>query len=681
MAVYMLDTHGVDESVGGTCSVKCLDDCSTTANAGVAGYGAKSKFEVECKDFSHPTSQYLTYGFQYVKGSSVTAAKSGRVELRALKKARVFSNFVLPSETGDYTIIASICDAVGACAIDEDMPLTIHEYQMSISELQTGLVDGDLNGALATSDVSAVVNFVDTAAKAAGNVSNATASSSTRRLLSLSSAANLTQDLINALAVASAQVISAEADAKVIVQSLSSTIRSAALDISLSSSQMTISVAILTKAVEGLNELGVCAQDTGSAVISLLNDMVLASAGVNEITRANVSTKLSWFKGSIVKITSDAMSIGESAVTYGSGCSMLKVYKRTVTTLGETIDTTCGNASFTVPQTAVSASYGLASITMAIMTLVPFRSSANAPSVHGPFKSNMLDIALYYPGNTTEVTVSALTGSDRVAISLYVDDVRGCNGIFWDNSVHSWSSAGVDCVVAGGNLSVVTTQTPGTVTLYASHLASFAAVKGAFTCPNSCSGHGNCDGSTGFCSCDNSWWGQDCGTYSGCPFATVNVTSTPCFDTTSCPWMDAGFVITNASTVACRGSVIAPYCEQTNWTAEGCMPYALPCPYNCSSRGNCNYTTGNCDCNIGYIGDCMCPGNCASQGTCRYSGANAGACNCNFGFTGPSCETVVDVSFSNLLSFGISKAPTRLCKNDNFTAMVRLAPACTHSYG
>lgn len=114
--------------------------------------------------------------------------------------------------------------------------------------------------------------------------------------------------------------------------------------------------------------------------------------------------------------------------------------------------------------------------------------------------------------------------------------------------------------------------------LIAAAIASTIALVSA-TCPNLCSGHGNC-GSSDRCTCYANWQGADCSERI-CPYGFA--------------WVDA------------------PSTSGTNfahWYAE------------CSNKGICDRSTGMCNCFAGYEGKgCKrqsCPNSCSGHGRCYF---------------------------------------------------------------
>lgn len=136
-------------------------------------------------------------------------------------------------------------------------------------------------------------------------------------------------------------------------------------------------------------------------------------------------------------------------------------------------------------------------------------------------------------------------------------------------------------------------------------------------CPMACSGNGRCKG--GVCECFYDWAGPACSIKSACPFN--------CSSHGKCV----------------QGSCI---CDK-GYTGSDCSNSLYMCPSGCSGSGEC--INGKCACYPGYSGDdCtkevsvkeFCPQLCSGHGAC----APSGICNCDFGFAGAGCATMMAAS-------------------------------------
>jgi hypothetical protein len=136
-------------------------------------------------------------------------------------------------------------------------------------------------------------------------------------------------------------------------------------------------------------------------------------------------------------------------------------------------------------------------------------------------------------------------------------------------------------------------------------------------CLNDCSGNGTCNNQTGECSCTNGSIQPDCS--NKCPGYPNNTCS--------------GNGICNVSSGVCSCS--------HGFSGIDC---SIQCPNLCSKRGTCDIN-GNCDCDQGYYGnDCSlsCPkdlmnNTCSGNGNCTFDGINI-ACICSQGYKGSDCS-------------------------------------------
>jgi len=159
--------------------------------------------------------------------------------------------------------------------------------------------------------------------------------------------------------------------------------------------------------------------------------------------------------------------------------------------------------------------------------------------------------------------------------------------------------------------------------------------------------------STGACNvCASGYFGPNC---TACP----NCGNGACSDslsgngTCSCsfPWISAN----GGNCNTCSQGFTGQLCNQC---VDGNYPdcfVAIACPGNCRGNGVCNFRTGVCSCDAGFVnfdcGECvlsqldtypnctkgiLCPNNCSGHGSCN---TNLGVCTCYPGFTSSNCTT------------------------------------------
>ena len=148
-------------------------------------------------------------------------------------------------------------------------------------------------------------------------------------------------------------------------------------------------------------------------------------------------------------------------------------------------------------------------------------------------------------------------------------------------------------------------------------------------CPNNCSNKGNCNTTTGVCSCNQGYSGNDCGT-------VVPI----CPGTPKCN--GRGICNTNG-TCSCNQGYSGNDCGTV-------VPICLGTP-ECNGKGTCN-TNGVCVCNTGYSGvDCSsksCPSTggltCFGKGLCNTT---TGTCNCIPEYLGDACNFKIIYELNN----------------------------------
>jgi len=208
-------------------------------------------------------------------------------------------------------------------------------------------------------------------------------------------------------------------------------------------------------------------------------------------------------------------------------------------------------------------------------------------------------------------------------------------------------------------------------------------------CPNGCSGHGSC-GTSDVCACYKGFFGGDC-SYRYCPVGP-SWTVTPIeslMDDRYSEWITlrtpGGYVGRNKYDAGAQYPV-----AEADFEATFRLLYPKRPNFNqyteCSSRGTCDYATGECKCFDGFEGrGCRrttCPNACSGHGRCRdnrdqnptqyysfnypndqmWDQMRTQTCQCDRGFTGFDCN-------SRICPFGDD--PTSDC-GDNSAGDVQL---------
>lgn len=151
-------------------------------------------------------------------------------------------------------------------------------------------------------------------------------------------------------------------------------------------------------------------------------------------------------------------------------------------------------------------------------------------------------------------------------------------------------------------------------------------------CPGyniSCSGHGNCNPTTGQCLCDPGWIGVGCH-IAKCLNDCNNAGTCLPLDEPVCN-CNAGFFGSDCGHYCHHGDIITP--NPNDWSTQYCQCDAchtgIDCNIECSAHGTCN--NGICDCGSdGWKGKkceiAGCPGkngtDCSNHGNCIISSAS-----------------------------------------------------------
>jgi hypothetical protein len=158
-------------------------------------------------------------------------------------------------------------------------------------------------------------------------------------------------------------------------------------------------------------------------------------------------------------------------------------------------------------------------------------------------------------------------------------------------------------------------------------------------CPNSCSGNGACNATSGTCDCSQGFYGGACdikGCHNDCSgHGMCHEQQCICYDGFEGVWCESETGCPNQCNKRGRCFQHACYCEE-GFSGPGCE--LVTCPDNCNGRGKCNSTSGVCACEDKFAGPgcerLRCPGDCSDHGFCD---STTGVCKCYPGFYGADC--------------------------------------------
>lgn len=173
-------------------------------------------------------------------------------------------------------------------------------------------------------------------------------------------------------------------------------------------------------------------------------------------------------------------------------------------------------------------------------------------------------------------------------------------------------------------------------------------------CANACNGHGKCT-SYDMCICNRNWQASDC-SERVCQYGLAHVDS-PKGD------LDMSGSISDADTPVIENSFLYPYgtTEQFPAMQDSDLQTQIQSAHfymECSNKGTCDRSTGECSCFDGFDGaSCQrasCPNSCSGHGVCKTIEALATSdgdniyklwdrestmgCECDAGYSGPDCS-------------------------------------------
>jgi len=173
-------------------------------------------------------------------------------------------------------------------------------------------------------------------------------------------------------------------------------------------------------------------------------------------------------------------------------------------------------------------------------------------------------------------------------------------------------------------------------------------------CANACNGHGKCT-SYDMCICHRNWQASDC-SERVCQFGLAHVDS-PKGD------LDMSGDISDADSPVVENSFVYPYgtTEQFPAMQDSDLGIAMNSAHyymECSNKGTCDRSSGECTCFEGFEGAACqraaCPNSCSGHGVCKsieslakadsnnvyklWDRASTMGCDCDAGYGGPDCS-------------------------------------------